>query len=100
MVLRQQAIVLSRKARPRARLRNVDRLIFVWLRRMFPSILNAITVVKTVIRWHRHGCRAYWHWKSRRRGGRPKIDGEIRDPTDGCVRRPHCGERRRYTVNC
>ena len=81
MVLRQQVIVLSRKARPRVRLRNIDRLIFVRLCRMFPTILNAITVVKpeTVIRWHRLGFRAYWHWKSSRVGGRPKIDREMRD---------------------
>ncbi len=48
---------------------------------MFPSILNAITVVKpeTVLRWHRRGFRAYWRWKSSRVGGRPKIDREIRD---------------------
>ena len=52
LVLRQQVIVLSRKARSLVRLGNIDRLIFVWLCRMFPSILNAITVVKpeTVIR--------------------------------------------------
>ncbi len=63
------------------RLRNIDRVIFVWLYRFFPSILNAITVVKpeTVIRWHRRGFRAYWRWKSRRRGGRPRINREIRD---------------------
>jgi hypothetical protein len=37
------------------RLRNIDGLIFLWLYRFFPSILNAITVVKpeTVIRRHR-----------------------------------------------
>ena len=81
LVLRQQVIVLSRKSRSRVRLRNIDRLIFVWLYRFFPAILNVITVVKpeTVIRWHRRGFRAYWRWKSRRRGGRPKIDREIRD---------------------
>src|ERR1700687_6114348 len=80
LVLRQHVIVLSRKSRSRARLRNIDRLIFVWLYRFFPSILNAITVVKpeTIIRWHRRGFRAYWRWKSHRRGGRPKIDREIR----------------------
>jgi len=74
-------IVLNRKARSRARLRNIDRLIFVRLYRVFPSILNAITVVKpeTVIRWHRCGFRAYWRWKSHRRGGRPRIQREIRD---------------------
>jgi hypothetical protein len=31
LVLRQQVIVLSRKSRSRVRLRNIDRLIFVWL---------------------------------------------------------------------
>src|ERR1700738_766992 len=81
IILRQQVIVLSRKAPSRVRLRNIDRLIFAWLYQSFPSILNAIIVVKpeTVIRWHRRGFRAYWRWKSRRRGGRPQIDREIRD---------------------
>ena len=80
LVLRQQVLVLSRKSLLRARLRNLDRLILVWLYRLFPSILDAIAVVKpeTVLRWHRRGFRAYWHWKSRRAGGRPKIDREIR----------------------
>ena len=61
LVLRQQVIVLSRKSRSRVQMRNIDRLIFVWLYRFFPSILNAITVVKpeTVIRWHRRGFWAY-----------------------------------------
>ena len=31
IVLRQQVIVLSRKARSRAWLRNVDRLILIWM---------------------------------------------------------------------
>jgi len=53
----------------------------VWLYQFFPSILNAIFIVKpeTVIRWHRRGFRAYWRRKSRQRDGRPRIDGEIRD---------------------
>jgi hypothetical protein len=52
----------------------------VWLYRLFPAVLSAIVIVKpeTVIRWHRRGFRAYWRWKSGRRGGRPKIDREIR----------------------
>ena len=81
IVLRQQVILLSRKSPSRVWLRSIDRLIFVWMYRLFPSILNAITVVKpeTVIRWHQRGFRAYWRWKSRRRGGRPRIDREIRD---------------------
>jgi hypothetical protein len=53
LVLRHQVIVLSRKSQSRVWLISIDRLIFVWLYRLFPSILNTITVVKpeTVIRW-------------------------------------------------
>ena len=102
IVLRHQVIVLSRKARPRVRLRNIDRLIFVWLCRMFPSILNGITVIKpeTVIRWHRSGFGAYWRWKSRQRGGRPRIDREIRDLIRRMSKENPLWERRGYTANC
>ena len=41
LVLRHQVIVLRRKSHSRVRLRNIDRLIFVWLYGFFPSILNA-----------------------------------------------------------
>jgi transposase InsO family protein len=80
LVLRQQLNVLIRKLPKRLRLRNSDRLLLVWLYRLFPSILSAIRIVtpETVIRWHRRGFRAYWRWKSRPSVGRPSIDGEIR----------------------
>ena len=80
LVLRQRLLVLNRKAPKRARLRNIDRLILVWLSRLFPSMLDAIVIVKpeTVLRWHRRGFRAYWRWNSWRRGGRPRIDHELR----------------------
>ena len=80
LVLRQQLLVLSRKSRKRVHLRNIDRLILVWLCRLFPSVLDAVVIVKpeTMLRWHRRGFRAYWRWKSWRRGGRPRIDRELR----------------------
>ena len=80
-VLRQQLVVLDRKRKGRVALRNLDRLLPVWLYRVFPSLLNAIVVVKpeTVIRWHRQGFRAYWRWKSRARGGRPQIERDVRE---------------------
>jgi hypothetical protein len=85
LVLRQQVIVLSRKSPSRVRLRNIDRLTSSGYTDASPSILNAITVVKpeTVLPWHRYGFRAYWHWNSRRCGGRPRIDREIRDSSEG-----------------
>jgi hypothetical protein len=80
VLLRHQLSVLRQRVPSRPRLTAADRLLFVWLYRLFPSVLNALTIVQpeTVIRWHRTGFRLYWRWKSRTRGGRPKIPGEIR----------------------
>jgi hypothetical protein len=44
--LRQQLVVLKRSAPARLRLRTADRLIFVWLYRLFPSLLEAAVVFK------------------------------------------------------
>jgi transposase InsO family protein len=38
---------------------------------------------ETLVRWHRAGFRRYWHWKSCSRGGRPRIETELR----GLIRR-------------
>jgi hypothetical protein len=67
-----QVTILQRKLRGRAQLTNGDRLFFVLLYRLFPSILKAMTIIQpeTVVRWHRAGFRCYWRWKSRNLGGR------------------------------
>jgi hypothetical protein len=75
---RRQLIILRRKVRGRVHLTNGDRLFFVHLYRWFPSVLNAVTIIRpeTLVRWHRAGFRRYWRWKSRSLGGRPQIDAE------------------------
>ena len=80
LLLRKQLVVLRRKSPTRVRLWNIDRLLLVWLYRLYPSRLDAIIIVQpeTVIRWHQRGFRAYWRWKSRYVGGRPRIDSEMR----------------------
>src|ERR1700704_5280677 len=80
VMLRHQLNVLRRRVPSKPRLTVADRLIFVWLYRLFPSVLSALSVIEpqTVIRWHRMGFRLYWRWKSRSRGGRPRIAAEIR----------------------
>ena len=81
LVLRHQLNVLQQRAPRRPHLRWVDRALFIWLYRRCPRILNAITIVRpeTVLRWHRTGFAAYWWWKSRSAGGRPRIAKEVRD---------------------
>src|SRR6202051_4104626 len=79
-VLRHQLIVLRRRLPGRVRLTNHDRWFFIQLYRWVPSILQVLTIIRpeTLVRWHRAGFRCYWRWKSRRRGGRPPIDTELR----------------------
>jgi transposase InsO family protein len=80
LILRQQIGVLRRRMPKRPALTNIDRLVFVWLYRWFPSTIDALAIVRpeTVIRWHRLGFRAYWRWRSSRRVGRPKVSVELR----------------------
>jgi transposase InsO family protein len=61
-------------------LTNGDRWFLVQLYRLFPSILQVLTIIRpeTLICWHRAGFRSYWRWKSGTRGGRPRIDSDLR----------------------
>jgi putative transposase len=79
LALRQQIAVLKRK-RPRPRLDGWDRFFWTALRHFWSRWIDVLVIVKpeTVIGWHRAGFRFYWRWRSRPRGGRPKIAEEIR----------------------
>jgi hypothetical protein len=78
--LRHQLNLLRRRVPAKPRLTPADRLLFVWLHRLVPSLLNAAVIIQpdTIVRWHRAGFRSHWRWKSRSRGGRPKVPAEIR----------------------
>src|ERR1700722_896094 len=80
LTLRHQLSVLRRKSPQRLGFTSIDRLVFAGLYRLAPGVLDALKIVRpeTVIRWHRAGFRAYWRWKSRPRGGRPRTPHEIR----------------------
>ncbi len=45
LILRQQLVVLRRRSPARVRLWNIDRLLLVWLYRLYPSLLEAIIIV-------------------------------------------------------
>ncbi len=81
LALRHQVAVLRRSAPERLWLRGSDRFLFVWLYRLWPSVLGSIVVVQpeTVLRWHRGGFKAFWRLKSRGAPGRPRVAKEIRD---------------------
>jgi len=79
LALRHQINILRRSAPKRPRLRISDRILWVWLSRLWSNWRSSLLIVRpeTILRWHRRGFRLYWRWKSRR-AGRPDTAQEIR----------------------
>ncbi len=77
LALRQQLVALKRNV-PRPRLRRLDRIFWVFLRKSWPGWREALVIVKpdTVARWHQRGWRLYWRVKSKR-SGRPTIPRRV-----------------------
>ena len=59
LFLRHQLNIALRRARPRLRLRSSDRILLIWMTKLWPSLLVAVQVVQpeTILRWHRAGFR-------------------------------------------
>src|ERR1700731_2993086 len=79
LALRHQLHVLRRQRPGRPHLIAIDRLLWVWLYRLWPRCLDTMVLVKpaTVVQWHRQGFRLFWRWRSR--SGRPSVNREVRD---------------------
>lgn len=86
IMLRHQLNVLRRRVPSKPKLAVADRLLFVWLYRLFPSVMNAIVVVhpETIIRWHRRGggCTGAGNralgWTAENSGGDPPANSTLR----------------------
>jgi putative transposase len=80
LALRHQLQVLERSRPQRVQLTRGDRLLWVWMSRVWDGWRAAVVIVKpeTVIAWHRRGFRLFWAWKSRHRMGRPIVSQEVR----------------------
>ena len=81
LALRHQLHVLRRQRPGRLRLFTFDRLLWVWLYRLWSRCLEAMVLVKpaTVIQWHRQGLRLFWRWRSS--SGRPSVNRLHQDST-------------------
>lgn len=80
LALRHQLQVLQRSRPRRLYLTQADRLLWVWLSRVWIQWRSAVVIVKpdTVIAWHRRAFRLFWTWKSRHRLGRPTVPADVR----------------------
>ena len=91
--LRHQLGVLQRSV-PRPRLSRWDRILWVWLSRVWVGWRSSLAIVQpaTVLAWHRRGFQLYWRWKSRAKPvGRPRLDPEVRRPHPRAIEPPPCG---------
>jgi len=82
LALRHQLLVLQRSGR-RPRLARWDRVLWVWLCRVWAGWRSSLVIVQpaTVLAWHRRGFQLYWRWTSRPNPvGRPKLAAELRHP--------------------
>jgi putative transposase len=61
VALRHQVAVMRRQRPGRPQLSSLDRLLWVWLYRIWPQVIDVMMLVKptSVIQWHRKGFRLY-----------------------------------------
>jgi putative transposase len=61
IALRHQVTVLRRQCPGRPRLSSLDRLLWLWLYRIWPRVIDAMVLVRpaTVVQWHRNGFRLF-----------------------------------------
>lgn len=76
-LLRHQLIILQRQVK-KPHLTRSDRLWFLLLAARLSHWKEALLIFQpeTLLRWHRQGCRLFWKFKSRNRGGRPRLSAE------------------------
>ena len=62
IALRHQVTVLRRQRPGSRQLDPLDRLLWMWLYRTWPQVIDAMVLVEptTVVQWHRKGFRLYW----------------------------------------
>jgi len=73
-LLRMQLVILHRQVNM-PRFTPANRLWLVLLASRVRRWKEAILIIKpdTLLRWHRQGFRLFWRFKSRNRGGRPRV---------------------------
>jgi hypothetical protein len=64
---------------PKLKIKRTERIFFSLLKDLLSNWKERIFIVKpnTIIKWHRKGFRIYWKWKSKPKGGIPKLSREV-----------------------
>jgi hypothetical protein len=80
LALRHQLHVVNRSRERRLPLTRADRVLWVFLSKLWGGWRDVLVIVKpeTVLAWHRCGFRLFWTWKSQHRLGRPGVPPDVR----------------------
>jgi putative transposase len=70
---------IYKRTDPKLKISRIDRMFFSLMMDWLSNWKERMFIVKTdtVIKWHREGFRIYWKWKSKPKGGRPKVNREV-----------------------
>ena len=79
LFLRKQLEIYSRFNK-RVSIKKIDRIFFCLTKGLLNNWRSNLLIVKpeTVIKWHRRGFKLFWKMKSKQKGGRRKVDIEVR----------------------
>jgi putative transposase len=70
---------IYQRADPKLNINRTDRIFFNLMKDLLSNWKERIFIVKpeTIIKWHRTAFKFYWRWKSKPKGGRPKVSREV-----------------------
>ncbi len=99
LMLRQQLNIYKRKNK-RPKLENIDRIILVWISRIFSNWKLAFVVVKvsTLIGWHKKGFKLYWKGNLEESAGLISI-GNLQNLSEECKKKTQPGLPNASKVN-
>jgi putative transposase len=79
VIMLTKQLEIYKRTDPKLKISRIDRMFFSLMMDWLSNWKERMFIVKTdtVIKWHRDGFRIYWKWKSKPKGGRPKVSREV-----------------------
>ena len=75
VIMLAKQLEIYQRTDPKLQIKRTDRMFFSHMMDWLSTWKERMFIVKpdTVIKWHRTSFKFYWRWKSKPKGGRPKV---------------------------
>ena len=79
VIMLARQLEIYQRTDPKIKIKRTDCMLFCLIKDLLLNWKERMFIVKpdTVVKWHRTAFKFYWRWKSRPKGGRPKINWEV-----------------------